>query len=313
MLSAARSRSHRRASLLASLATLAAIATFAATSTTDAGTRAGVTCRFDIATHRLTVTFHNDDANGGIVRDGDHLVVEDVFGPLGCAGTQDPTRFNTERVRVRGRAQSVDDLEFKLDLREGPMAPGLGDEGDGSSEIEFAVSFPAGSASRVPIHGRQVPDRIVLGDLAHRRGANLNALEYVDDSDVTIRGGTFLVYGFGGADVVSARGGGGFIGPYPGSLFAFGQRGRDLLTGGPKRDYLWGMGGDDLLTAGRKGDYLKGGQGHDAMKGGRGGDFVHARDNTRDKVRCGRGSDNANADRIDRLRRCEDVHTKASG
>jgi hypothetical protein len=284
----AKSESHRRV-LLASLATLAAIAALAATSTTDAGTRAGVTCRFDIAKHRLTVTFHNDDANGGILRRAGRLVVEDVFGPIGCAGAEDPTRFNTDRVRVRARAQSVDDLEFKLDLAGGPFAPGFSDEGDGSSEIEFSVPFPAGSGSRVPIFGRRGPDRIVLGHLPHRQGANLNAAEDVDDPDVRIRGGTFLVYGF---DVVSARGGGGFIGPYRRSLFAVGTRGDDLLSGGPKRDYLIG------------------GRGHDTMKGDGGGDFLRARDDTRDLVRCGRGSDIAKVDRVDQLHRCEDVRTK---
>jgi hypothetical protein len=295
MLGVTRSGSHRLLRL-AALATLAAIAALAATSTTDAGTRAGVTCRFDNATHRLTITFHNDDANGGIVRDGDDLVVEDVFGPLGCAGTQDPTRFNTGRVRVRGRAQSVDDLSFELDLRGGPMAPGFSDEGDESSEIEFSISFSGvASTNQVGILGRRVPDRIVLGDLAHRKGVNLNAAEDVDDPDVTIRGGIPLVNSFGRADVVSARGGGGFIGPYPGSVFASGQRGRDLLTGGPESDGLIG------------------GRGHDTMNGGRGRDFLSARDHTRDMVRCGRGSDIARVDRIDQLRRCEDVRTPAPG
>jgi RTX calcium-binding nonapeptide repeat (4 copies) len=292
MLGVAKSKSHRRV-LLASLAMLAAIAALAATSATHAGTRAGVTCRFDITKHKLTVTFHNDDANGGIVRRAGRLVIEDVFGPIGCAGAEDPTRFNTERVRVRARAPSVDDLEFELDLSAGPFAPGFSDEGDGSSEIEFSVPFPAGSGSRVPIHGRWGPDRIVLGDLAHRKGANLNAAEDVDDPDVRIRGGTFLVYGFRGADVVSARGGGGaFIGPYPRSVAAFGDRGDDLLSGGPKRDYLFG------------------GRGHDTMRGDGGGDFLVARDHTRDLVRCGRGSDVAGVDPVDQLRRCEDVRTK---
>jgi hypothetical protein len=291
MLGAAKPENHRRA-LLASLATLAAIAAFTATGTTHAGTRAGVTCRFDIATHRLTVTFHNDDANGGILRRAGRLVVEDVFGPIGCAGTEDPTRFNTDRVRVRGREASVGDLDFELDLAPGPFAPGFSDEGDGSSEIEFSVLFPAGSASRMGIHGRWGPDRIVLGDLARRKGANLNAAEDVDDPDVTIRGGTPLVYGFRGADVVSARGGGGFIGPYPASVAAFGERGDDLLSGGPKRDFFIG------------------GRGHDTMKGDGGWDFLLARDNTRDVVRCGRGSDFAGVDRIDQLRRCEEVQRR---
>ncbi len=290
MLGIAKPGCNRRA-LFASLATLAAIGAFAATSTTHAGTRAGVTCRFNNAEHRLTVRFHNDDANGGIVRDGDDLVVHDVFGPLGCAGAQDPTRFNTERVRVRTRAASVDDLDF--DLAAGPFAPGFSDEGDGSSEIEFAVTFPAGLDSRVGIHGRRRADRIVLGKLAPGRGVNLNAAEDVDDPDVTIRGAAPLVGGFGGADVISARGrGGAFIGPFPSTVVAFGMRGDDVLSGGPARDYLIG------------------GRGHDTLKGGHGGDFLGARDGTRDVVRCGRGSDHAEVDRIDRRRDCEDVRTK---
>ncbi len=129
--------------------------------------------------------------------------------------------------------------------------------------------------------------------LARGQGANLNAAEDVDDPDVTIRGGAPLVSGFRGADVISARGrGGAFIGPFPWSVFAFGSRGDDLLIGGPNRDYLIG------------------GRGHDTMKGGHGGDFLGARDGARDVVRCGRGSDIARVDRIDRRRGCEDVRTK---
>ena len=280
--------------LLASLVVLAAIAAVAATSTTYAGTRAGVACRFDVATHRLTVTFQNDDANGGIARDGDVLAVGDVFGPIGCAGAQDPTRFNTERVRVRARAASVGDLDFALDLRGGLFVPGLSDEGDGSSEIEFSIPFPARSASRVPIQGRWGQDRIVLGDLARRKGVNLDDTEEVDDADVRIRGGTPLVYGSRGADVISARGGAGFIGPYPGSVVAFGHRGDDRLSGGPKRDVLFG------------------GRGQDTMKGDGGWDFLVARDHTRDVVKCGRGFDFAGVDRGDRLARCEDVRRRGS-
>jgi hypothetical protein len=285
----AASSGHWRA-LLASLAMLATIAVLAAAGNmADGGIgRSGVTCRFEVSTHRLIVTFHVDDANGGIFRRAGRLVVEDVYGPIGCAGAQDPTRFNTDRIRVRAATASVDESEFYIDLSAGPFAPGFSDEGDGSSEIEFSLPFPAGSGSRVPIHGRWGPDRIILGDLAHRKGANLNAAEEADDPDVTLRGGTFYVYGFRGADVISARGaGGGFIGPYPSSVIAFGERGDDVLAGGPNRDGLIG------------------GRGHDTMKGGRGGDGLNARDHTRDKVWCGKGRDITKADRIDQLHRCE--------
>jgi hypothetical protein len=185
----------------------------------------------------------------------------------------------------------VDDLEFELDLTEGPFAPGFSDEGDGSSEVEFRLSL--GSPSRIPVSGSAGPDRIVLGDLAHGQGANLNAAEVVDDPDVTIGRGAFLVYGRGGSDAVSARGGGGFNGPYLRSLFAAGAPGDDLLKGGPKRDYLIG------------------GRGHDTMTGGGGGDLLLARDDTREMVRCGPGSDTAKVDRIDQLHGCEDVRSSS--
>ena len=283
----------KRVVVALSLVAMAAIAAFGLAGTTHAGFD-GVTCRFDVAAHRLTVTLNHDDANGGIARDGDALVVGNVFGPIDCAGAQDPTRFNTERVGVRARAASVDDLDFALDLRGGLFVPGFSDEGDGSSEIEFAVLFPGRSGSRVPIRGTSGRDRIMLGDLAWRKGANLNASEDVDDPDLRIRGGAPLVYGFGGADVISARGGAGFIGPYPGSLVAFGRRGDDRLGGGPERDALFG------------------GRGHDTMKGHGGRDFLIAPDRARDVVICGQGSDFAWVDRVDRLRRCEDVRTRRS-
>ena len=145
------------------------------------------------------------------------------------------------------------------------------------------------------IPGRRGPNRIFLGRLAHGQGANLNAAEDVDDPDVTLIGGRFLVGGFRGADVISARGGNGFIGPYRRPLFAFGARGDDRLIGGPKPDYLIG------------------GRGHDTLKGGHGGDFLGARDGARDVVRCGRGHDLARVDRVDRRRGCEDVQSGSPG
>jgi RTX calcium-binding nonapeptide repeat (4 copies) len=275
--------------LLAALVAVA-VAAFAATGTTRAGD-SGVTCGFDAAMHNLTVTFHYDHAEARIFRDGRDLVVDDFIGPRGCAGMEDPTRFNTERVSVRNQAPSTMGFRLYLQLQGGPFAPGFTGEGLGSSEIEFAVSFPAGSRSWVWVSGRKGRDRIILGRLADDEGANLNAAEDADDSDVTLTGGSFLVHASRGADVVSGRGGGGFIGPYGRPVVALGDRGDDLLKGGPK------------------GDRLIGGSGHDTIKGGRGKDLLRSRDHERDRVRCGPGVDVAEVDRIDRVRGCEHVQT----
>ena len=91
--------------MFASLAALAAIGAFAATSGHSRRDPRRRTCRFENAEHRLTVTSSNDDANGGIVRDGDASSSR-TSGRWAAPALADPTRFNTERVRVRARARA---------------------------------------------------------------------------------------------------------------------------------------------------------------------------------------------------------------
>jgi len=90
---------------------------------------------------------------------------------------------------------------------------------------------------------------------------------------------------------------------------------QDKLVGGSGRDSLDGRGGNDRLDGGSGNDRLRGGGGADVLRGGTGADRLEARElrsrgehTARDKVDCGAGRrDRANADRRDRVRRCERV------
>jgi Ca2+-binding RTX toxin-like protein len=90
----------------------------------------------------------------------------------------------------------------------------------------------------------------------------------------------------------------------------------DVLDGGPGNDRLYGAeggdtlrgsGGADTLVGGRGNDRLTGGRGPDRLVGGVGTDTINARDNARDTIVCGPGTDTAIADKKDRLTGCERV------
>jgi Ca2+-binding RTX toxin-like protein len=75
-----------------------------------------------------------------------------------------------------------------------------------------------------------------------------------------------------------------------------GTQGNDVLRGTTGRDVMCGRGGSDSL-AGRAGvDVLDGGAGADTMVGGVGGDRFFARDERRDRVYGGDGTDSAQID-----------------
>jgi Ca2+-binding RTX toxin-like protein len=96
----------------------------------------------------------------------------------------------------------------------------------------------------------------------------------------------------------------------------------DRVKGFPAGDRLDGLGGNDVLSGGagddclfgRAGkDRLKGGAGSDRLKGGGGNDVLDVRGGGRDRAHCGGGRDRVLADERDRLRRCEQIRTRASG
>ena len=92
-------------------------------------------------------------------------------------------------------------------------------------------------------------------------------------------------------------------------------RGNDRVNGGPGADRVDGGSGDDRVSGGSGTDLVIGGPGadivsggggaRDRISGGSGDDRVRVRDNVRDSVNCGSGHDQAAADDVDQLRRCE--------
>ena len=77
-----------------------------------------------------------------------------------------------------------------------------------------------------------------------------------------------------------------------------GTRTGDRLKGGAGSQRIRGLSGNDRIKAG---------PGRDCLLGDGGRDRLHARDRSRDVVRCGRGRDVAIVDRRDRVRRCEKI------
>jgi Tol biopolymer transport system component len=116
-----------------------------------------------------------------------------------------------------------------------------------------------------------------------------------------------LAFGENGKDVLDGEDG-------PDGLF--GGDGDDRLLGGGGSDELQGQGGKDVLVGGPGVDRLVGGPGDDRITPGRGrdeqvfgdagNDTFFLRDGERDVVHCGKGRDEVQADRIDRVfRDCE--------
>jgi RTX calcium-binding nonapeptide repeat (4 copies)/LVIVD repeat len=80
-----------------------------------------------------------------------------------------------------------------------------------------------------------------------------------------------------------------------------GHGGRDRLAGNAGRDRLFGNQGNDRLLGGGGGDGLRGGSGRNVYSAGAGADRVFARNNKRDRIRCGKGRDRVVADQNDRV------------
>ena len=113
--------------------------------------------------------------------------------------------------------------------------------------------------------------------------------------------GADRLYGSGGDDRL--------FGDDPGS----GVPGRDRLSGNAGNDLLEGGPGRDALRGGRGRDRVVGGGGSNRLYGGRGNDSLNAVNGRRDLVDCGRGSDRARVDPVDRVRGCEHVRRITRG
>ena len=156
----------------------------------------------------------------------------------------------------------------------------------------------------------------ISGDLIAGLGGEdrLSGLE--GDDCLAARSGKDRLDGGAGDDRLSAGAGDDRLVGGTGRDHLDGRSGRDRLTGGQGRDRLYGGLGGDRISGGEGGDVLDGGPGNDRIaagpganriRAGRGNDFVDAENGRRDRVFCGSGRDTVQADRADRLSRCERV------
>jgi Ca2+-binding RTX toxin-like protein len=214
------------------------------------------------------------------------------------------TTTNTDSIAISGPAGTVETLV--LDLAGGPLGPGATAESTGVSEIEITTAL--GDASDViRILGSSGADTIRLGQL----GMGLNS---DSDRDVTFAPlpAQVEVFGLGGVNVLSAKGGSGTGSAYLGKAILhagndgdtvtggsgsdelFGGSGNDTVDGSTGDDVIDGAGGNDVLLGGNGNDQLTGGSGADTLTGGNNNDTLHADDDEADvSINGGGGSDTA--------------------
>ena len=136
-------------------------------------------------------------------------------------------------------------------LEGGPGADTL----DGGDHDEYSIGNPAtlrdniwGDTARYKVSDAGVTVNLATGEVSggHAEGDTLTGIESVRGSDF--------------ADTLTAR-------DDEGSNL-WGDKGDDVLHGGPGTDFLWGGKGDDTLIGGNGFDYLEGGAGADVLDGG---------------------------------------------
>jgi RTX calcium-binding nonapeptide repeat (4 copies) len=285
----------------------------------------------------------SDRTNGvtHLYRDGDAVVVFSNFDnePTECAGAQ-ATVFNLDRIEFTAGGSAP----FINNLGDGPLAPGATPEKSGP-EIEITI-----------VEGRLGSVLNVLGESAAAgqigpQGVAVNLNVQADgnarDVDVALATGdprqvALKLEGTRGPDSLSVIGEPEFTGPFPGDDISLaGNRGDDILIGGPHRDGLSGGVGNDTLRGGRGRDRLTVGPGRDLARAGRGRDLIINVSDVGglpedtgpdrvdagpgddqvdveqllggDRVDCGPGShDSAFVDRGDRAAGCEQVSSARS-
>jgi Ca2+-binding RTX toxin-like protein len=120
------------------------------------------------------------------------------------------------------------------------------------------------------------------------------------------------ITGTPGNDLIQARGGNDSVNGDGGNDRVWGGVGNDAVTGGDGDDVVRGRPGDDTLDGGNGNDRMFGGRGTDTSMGGEGNDVLHAlaRDNQKDTLDCGPGTDVAvinAAETLDTAVNCETI------
>ena len=203
-------------------------------------------CTFDETTATVTVTSDDPD----VKRNNDEIVVD---GAPCLDGLVAATVTNTDTIVVEPNLQRL-----TIDLRGGPFAPGLTDEGDGWSEIEFRIDArPGDAAFAIYVEGTPGDDRLIPAttpDGGDTSSLNLNGFEIPKDPDVQFLTSLAEVLYFlnhGGNDQLLAHGTN--DAHYAGGLYFSGGAGDDRMTPGivedPRTMFFAGGPGRDVFDA----------------------------------------------------------------
>jgi Ca2+-binding RTX toxin-like protein len=235
-------------------------------------------CTYDAATKAVSATM-GPGASATLKVSGNEI----WFGatPAACGAA---TTVNTDAIAISGNAGSIETLV--LDLSGGDFAPGATLESTGSSEIEITTTL--GDATDVlVVQGGAAADTIRMG----QTGMGLNA---DTDRDVTFAPlpAQVEIFGNGGVNTLSARGGSGTGSAFLGTAVIHAGDSGDLLQGGSGNDDLRGGLGNDRLEGSTGNDTMTGGGGSDDFVAGDGDDTMYADDDLADvKIAGGPGVD----------------------
>lgn len=118
------------------------------------------------------------------------------------------------------------------------------------------------------------------------------------------------IYGKRGYGNTGSKGGSDWIYTRGGSYEnTHGGNGNGRIFGQGGIDYIQDERGNDHIWGGPRRDYINGEDGRDQIKGG--GDNIRTKDGQNDRVDCGNGRDEVNADNRDVVKgNCEEVHRK---
>lgn len=256
------------------------------------------TCSYDAATRTVSTS----------LEPGSTAILTVVGGAIHIGAVPEPcadaTTANTDSIAISGAVGSVETLT--IDLSGGALGPGSAAESAGIAEIEIATSL--GDANDVVVvQGGPGDDTITIG----QSGLGLNADA---DRDVTFAPlpPQIEIFGNGGVNALSAKGGSGTGSSYLGKAILragdlgdvllggsggdelLGGAGNDRLEGNLGADLLDGAGGDDVLKGGDGDDELVGGAGADQLVGSSGDDTMRADDDEADAaINGGPGADTA--------------------
>jgi hypothetical protein len=259
------------------------------------GRPASVKCRYDAATHVLSVTSHKV---AELTRAGDTIEVLDVSrSPVNCQGS--PMVTNTDHINLTAKPFCF----FYVDLSQGAFAPGATPEADASPEIEFTLR----GDGEFGLGGGPGPDHFRYMTEGGKSGVNLNVGPEDEDADLIVPDPSTELFldGQAGSDTIEVAG------HVAVEVYAQGGGGNDTLIGrrGGDGAILSGGNGNDRIIGTPVFDLINPGPGADVVKAKGGDDEIDVKpDKSRDQIDCDGGNDAVvKPDPFDHLRSCEHV------